>query len=251
MPEENAGPRRAAASRKRWDWRGFFRPSRGQLVIGLVLMITSFIVVITLQSQASQPEFANVRQADLVQLLDNVTAESRRLETQVSELEDSRNELISGADSDEAARQEAARRIEQAEILAGTAPATGPGIQIEIEDPRSAVTAELMLDAIEELRDAGAEVIEINDTVRLVMGSSFTTGVDGTVLADGIILDAPYLIEAIGDPATLEAGARFRGGLVSEIEGERVGGSVSITQDDAIEIETTVSAPQYEFAQPR
>ncbi len=83
---------------------------------------------------------------------------------------------------------------------------------------------------MEELRDAGAEVIELNDTVRLVMRSWFSTDPSGRVTADGVALEEPYVIEAIGDPATLEAGARFRGGLVSEIEGERVGGRVQITQ---------------------
>ncbi len=37
-----------------------------------------------------QPEFANVRQADLIQLLDNVTGETRRLEDEVRDLEQAR-----------------------------------------------------------------------------------------------------------------------------------------------------------------
>ena len=250
-PGPTDGARRAAEPRRTGIMRDFFRPGRGQLVVGAALFLTAFIVVITLQSQASQPEFANVRQADLIQLLDNVTSETRRLEDQVRELESARSELQSGVDSDKAARQEAARRIEQAEILAGTVPATGPGIRIQISDPERAVTAALLLDAIEELRDAGAEVIELNDSVRVVMRTFFTTADDGGIVADGVTLTAPFTIEAIGDPATLEAGARFRGGLVSEIEGERVGGSVQITQLDQVSIDTTVEVVENQFARPR
>ena len=245
-------PRRAAEAKpERNLLRDFLRPSRGQFVVGIALFLTALIVVLTLKSQATQPEFANVRQQDLIQLLDNVTGETRRLEDQVRDLERARIELLSGADRDEAAREEAARRLEQAQIISGTVPATGPGIRIQITDPGNRVSAELLLDAVEELRDAGAEVIELNDSVRLVMHSHFATDDVGGVSADGVSLGAPYVIDAIGDPATLEAGARFRGGLVSEIEGERVGGRVTIEQLQTVEITTTVEVREPQFARPR
>ena len=231
--------------------KAFFRPSRGQFAIGIALFLTAFIVVMTLRSQANQPEFANVRQADLIQLLDDVTAETRRLEERVNELETARSELLSGADRDQAAREEAERRINNAQILAGTVPAVGPGIRIRIDDPGSRITSELLLDAVEELRDAGAEVIELNDSVRLVMNSAFLMDEKGRVVADGTVIEAPFTIDAIGDPATLEAGARFCGGLVSEIEGDRVGGSVAIERSDEVHISSVVIASENQFARPR
>ncbi|MBK7820275.1 MAG: DUF881 domain-containing protein [Tessaracoccus sp.] len=251
MPEQEPPARRSVPDARRNLLRDFFRPSRGQLTVGLALFVTSLIVVITLGSQANQPDFSNVRQAELIQLLDNITAETRRLEDESRELEAARTELISGANREEAARLEAERRIQQAEILAGVVPATGPGVRIAITAAEDKFTAELLLDAVEELRDAGAEVIELNDSVRLVMRSSFTTDGDGAVMADGVVLHPPYIIDAIGDPATLEAGARFRGGLVSEVEGERVGGSVLITQSEQIDVSTTVELQPNQFARPR
>lgn len=251
---EGEAPQHAARSahQERTDLlRAFIRPSRAQLAIGVALFLTSLIVVLTLRSQAAQPEFANVRQGDLIQLLDNVTAETRRLEDQVNELERARTELLSGADRDQAAREEAQRRLIQAEILAGTVPAVGPGVRIQINDPEGKVTAELLLDAVEELRDAGAEVIELNDAARLVMRSYFATDDQGRITIDGTVIEAPYVIEAIGDPATLEAGARFRGGLVSQVEGDRVAGSVTIDQVRELSITTTVTPPANQFARPR
>lgn len=244
-------PRRAAAPPRTSLLRAFFRPSRGQLTIGVALFLTALIVVMTIRSQAAQPEFANVRQADLIQLLDNVTAETRRLEAEVADLERAKRELATGADRDQAAREEAQRRLQQAELIAGTVPAVGPGIRVQIGDPERRVTAEVLLDAIEELRDAGAEVIELNDTVRLVMNSSFSMNEAAQVTVDGQVLQAPYVIDAIGDPATLEAGARFRGGLVSVVEGDRVGGSVSIAQLPKVEIATVVTPQPNQFARPR
>lgn len=246
MPDET--PRRAKRSGL---LREFFRPSRGQFTVGLALFLTALIVVITLRSQAAQPEFANVRQADLIQLLDNVTSETRRLEAEVRDLEQARGELLSGADRQQAAREEAARRLEHAQIIAGTVAVSGPGIRISIADPEGKVSAELLLDAVEELRDAGAEVIEVNDSARLVMSSWFGTSDDGRITVDGEPIDAPYVVDVIGDPATLEAGARFRGGLVSQIEGDRVQGRVSIEQVQSLDIDSVVTVKESEFARPR
>ena len=52
--------------------------------------------------------------------------------------------------------QQKNRRQPQEQILAGTTAVEGPGIEIRIQDPAGNVTADLLLDAVEELRDAGA-----------------------------------------------------------------------------------------------
>lgn len=231
-------------------WRSFFRPGRGQLIVGSVLAITALLITWTLRTQASQPDYSTLRRTELVQLLDNLSAETRRLEQEVRELTTTRDGLESGAAGVKAADDETRRRIEQLEILAGTVPASGPGVRITIHDPAGAVTPDLLLDALEELRDAGGEVIEFNDSVRVVANSWVGLADDGRLAVDGMAIDRPIVIEAIGDPATLEAGARFRGGLVSEVEGSRVQGTVDISQVSSLSIESLATVSDPEFAQP-
>jgi len=231
-------------------WRAFLKPGRGQLVVGVVLCLTALLVVWTLRSQASQPDYSNLRRTDLIQLLDNLSAETRRLESEVRELTTTREGLVSGAAGAKAADDETKHRIEQMQIIAGTVPATGPGVRITIQDPQGAVTPELLLDALEELRDAGSEVIEFNDSVRVVANTWIDRDAEGRIAVDGKTLTTPVVIEAIGDPATLEAGARFRGGLVSEVEGSRVQGRVEIKQLTEISVDSTVSPRAPEFAKP-
>jgi len=182
--------------------------------------------------------------------LDNLSAETRRLESEVRELTTTREGLVSGAAGAKAADDETKHRIEQMQIIAGTVPATGPGVRITIQDPQGAVTPELLLDALEELRDAGSEVIEFNDSVRVVANTWIDRDADGRIAVDGKTLTTPVVIEAIGDPATLEAGARFRCGLVSEVEGSRVQGRVEIKQLTEISVDSTVSPRAPEFAKP-
>ncbi len=249
MPEPRHG---APAPPDRRAWlRDFFRPNRGQLVAGICLFATALLITWTLRSQEAQPEFAQARQADLIQLLDNVTGQNRALESELRELQSVRDELSSGADQAEVARTEADRRLEQLQVLAGVVPARGPGVRITMDAPDGAITSELLLNAIEELRDAGAEVLELNDEVRVVMRTAVTSDDEGHVVVDGTVLDTPIVIDAIGDPVTLEAGARFRGGLVSEVEGQRVGGTVTITAPDEVRIDALAEAREPEFARPR
>lgn len=247
---EGASPTAPARPGLRQALKALVLPGRGQLVLALILCLTAALVVVTLRSQAARPDYSNLRRADLIQLLDNLTAETRRLEAEISDLQRTRNDLASGAEGAEAAKAEAGRRLAQLQIIGGTVAAHGKGIRISIADPEHKLTPELLLDALEELRDAGAEVIEFNDTVRVVASTWLGIDEQGRIVADGQVLALPIVIDAIGDPATLEAGARFRGGLVSEVEGARVGGTVTIEQLPRVDIASVVVPKPNEFARP-
>ena len=229
----------------------FFRPGRGQLTVALILMLTALLIVMTLRSQSAQSSYSNLRRTELIQLLDNLSAETRRLEADIRDLQRTRDELASGAEGLDAARAEANRRLNELQIIAGTVPVHGPGVRITISDPKNKVSPELLLDGLEELRDAGAEVIEINNRVRVTASTWLGLDAEGRVTADGQVISAPIIFEVIGDPATLEAGARFRGGLVSEIEGARVEGRATIEQVERLDIESVVVLSDNEFARPK
>ena len=77
----------------------------------------------------------------------------------VSELQDTLGRLQRSGASSEEALAEAQRQAEALGVLTGTLPATGPGVEITIEDPDGGIPPEVMLDALQELRNAGAEVM--------------------------------------------------------------------------------------------
>ena len=128
----------------------------------------------------------------------------------------------------------------------------GPDAQpygMTFADPAGKVDADVLLDAVEEMRDAGAEVIEVNDSVRVVASTWFGTGPEG-LLVDGVPVSRPITFEVIGDPHSLEEAARFRGGLVSEITGAGIGGQVQIDQEDRVVVESLHAARENQYAQP-
>lgn len=247
MPEPKA-PEPVEPRTWREIGRDLIRPGRSQLLLAVILLLCGLGVTMQLTGQRDK-RYSTLRQDELVSVLDDATAGTRRLESEVGQLERTRDRLTSGANADQIARDEASTRLDALELLGGTVPARGPGIEISIQDPNNKLTPEILLNAIEELRDAGAEVLQV-DNVRLVASSAVTSGPSGTLQIDGVTLRKPITILAIGDRDTLAEATRFRGGLVSAIEGDRVQGKVTITKRDRIDISATVTPRQLRYGRP-
>ena len=145
-----------------------------------------------------------------------------------------------------AATEQAQERLDSLAILAGTVKATGPGIRVTIADSSGAVRASALLDVLQELRDAGAEVVQFG-TVRIVAGSYFTDA--GTsITADGQSLSRPYVILAIGDPQTLASAMNIPGGIVDSMK--RLGASASVDQLSTVTIDALHTPKTPRYAQP-
>ena len=229
--------------------RAALRPGRGQVAAAVVLCLLGTAGVMQIRANDSGDAYSNARREDLVQILDGLGVESRRLESEVAELQGTKARLQSGADSERVAREDAQQRVDELAILAGTAPARGPGIRMLISDPQDKVDADVVLDAVEEMRDAGAEVIDIDGQARVVASTWF--GDDGTTLTvDGTPVVRPLTISVIGDPHSLEEAARFRGGIVSEITGPKIGGDVQIDQSDDLVVTSLHAPPASQYARP-
>jgi uncharacterized protein YlxW (UPF0749 family) len=254
---EGAGPPRRAgrsAGRRRSLglsrlWASLVNPGRGQTIAAVILFVVGVGGVMQIRINTADDTYTNARREDLIQLLDGLGSESRRLESEVADLERTRSELQSGADTERVARQEAQTRAQELGILAGTVPAQGPGIRLRVADPNQKVDSNVLLDAVEEMRDAGAEAIEVNDSIRVV-GSTWFGSDAGGLLVDGNHIQRPITFEVIGDPHSLEEAARFRGGIVSEITGPRIGGQVQIDQLNRVVVDSLHAAGDNQYAQP-
>jgi uncharacterized protein YlxW (UPF0749 family) len=220
------------------------RASRAQLLAMLlcfVLGLAGFLAVKQNQSLG----LASMRQSDLVSLLDNVTEKSTRLEDETRRLQAVADRLRSGSDKSAAALQAAQQRLELLGILAGTSPAVGPGIELTITDPRGQVSAAILLDTVQELRDAGAEAIQIGD-VRVVASTSFVDG-DGTggVRVDGKAVPRPYVFVVIGDSQTLSAALGIPGGVLEMLKQEGATGKAEPRPSVTVSALRTLSPPQH------
>lgn len=227
------------------------RPGRGQLVVAVLLALLGFAAAVQVRSLRVDDDFAGARRGDLVQLLQTLSAAQTRAARQLNELQATRDALEASTDQRAAALEDARRQLEVLQLLSGQVAATGPGVAITIKDPGGNIGARTLLNAVGELRDAGAEAIEINNSVRVVAQTWFGEGpdpADPSLSVDGRTVSAPYVIEAIGSPQTLAEAVTFPGGLADEAEA--LGGTVAVTELDSIQIESLAPAPDPDYAEP-
>ncbi|GEO89083.1 hypothetical protein AFL01nite_14100 [Aeromicrobium flavum] len=105
----------------------------------------------------------------------------------------------------------------------------------------------MLLDAVQEMRDAGAEVISLNGVARVVAQTWFLDD-DAGVRVSGRVLKPPYVMEVIGDPKTLADAVTFRGGLADRVESR--GGEVGVEKRQRIRITAVADAPEPQYARP-
>ena len=229
--------------------RAGFKPSRGQAIVALVLALVACMAVVQVRVNRADDGYQNARREDLIAILDGLGQNTRRLESEIAELEERKNTLESSADKAQTAREQAEAQVRVLGILAGTLPAQGPGVRITLNDPEGKMTSSNLLDAIEELRDAGAEAIQINGSVRVVASTDFVDDAPG-IRIDGQKVASPYVIEAIGESHNLAEAANFPGGLVSEVTGPQVGGTADVNEETQVQITALHAPEEHRYARP-
>jgi uncharacterized protein YlxW (UPF0749 family) len=222
--------------------------SRGQAVAALLLAALGFAAVTQVQANGKEDAYVGARQGDLIQYINSLSLASDRAETQINQLQATRQSLGNDTEARRTALARARKQADTLGILAGTLPAAGPGVRVTVSDRSTGVGTNQLIDGLQELRDAGAEVIELNDTVRVVAQTSLQDTTGGGVLVDGTRLRPPYVIDAIGDPQTLATALDFTGGFISEVKG--VGGTVAVTRLPEVEITSVRTAPAPKYAEP-
>lgn len=198
-------------------------PSRGQWIVAVLLFGLGFGLAVQVRT-TQQDSLDAARTSDLVRILDDLSAQRDRLTAEQTRLRATLTDLQNSADQAQAAREATRERIESLRILSGEVPVTGPGVTLTISDPEGVLAAADLLDAVQELRDAGAEAIAI-DGQRVVAETALTDTADG-IAVGGQIVDSPFEIVAIGPSSTLASGLSFPGGVLESVREAGANGSV-------------------------
>jgi uncharacterized protein YlxW (UPF0749 family) len=148
-------------------------------------------------------------------------------------------------------------------------PAVGPGVELKITDPQHRVTAEVLLSILEELRDAGAEAVQITGgaaaagagvtptakagpsarAVRLVASSFFVNSPDSSgVVVDGVLLAPPFDIFAIGDPHTMTTAMGIPGGVLDTLVRKSANGT--LLEHDVVRVTALHQLTPSKYARP-
>ncbi|WP_346618930.1 DUF881 domain-containing protein [Blastococcus montanus] len=206
------------------------------LATAALTIALGFGLTVQIRSTTEPEGQPDQREEDLVLILDSLNAREETLRRQIAETRQTIEDLSSGQEQSGGALDEAESRAEAIGVLAGTLPARGPGLRMTVQDPDGAVPASVVLGAIQELRGAGAEAIQVDD-VRIVV-SSAVTGTPGELRIDGQPISAPYEFRVIGPPRELDVALKVSGGVVADVG--RVGGKARVEQADDVTVDATV-----------
>ncbi|MFZ0157602.1 MAG: DUF881 domain-containing protein [Kineosporiaceae bacterium] len=222
------------------------RPSvtRAQLLAGLLCAVLGFALVAQVR-QTQTASLPTLRQGDLIGLLQRTTTRSSQLEEEARQLQAQLTELQTGSDRAAVAKKVTSAQLEVFRVLAGTVAATGPGIQLDIADPNRAVSAAMLLDAIQELRGAGAEAIQVGP-VRVVAETAFVDDAGGNgIRIDGVVLRPPYRVLAIGDSSSLDRALSIPGGILEGLSARQADGTIQKLPTVEVVARATPRTPLY------
>ena len=220
-------------------------------LIWVLLALFGFTLVVQLRSNSADEGLSAARQEDLVRILSDLESRDDRLRAEITTLEQSQRQLSSGVAGRQAALAEAAKRADELGLLAGTEPGRGPGLVVRI-DPRGRVKASAVLNAVQELRGAGGEVMQISGSdgtaVRIAASTYFIDGDAGTILVDGARLIGPYTVLVIGPAQTMQTALQIPGGVVASVE--TAGGSVTMQARNTVEVTALRQPASLRYARP-
>lgn len=223
---------------------GIARP----VLLALAAAVVGFLLVGQLQGpRRESPPLEAESEGDLARILADLNAEADALQTEIAELKVQLNELRRSSQDETAAVAAAEEQLRNLQVLAGTTPVTGPGLVMSISDPNRLLTYDSLIDIVQELRDAGAEAVAVNDH-RIGVATAFAER-DGRITVDGTVVSPPFRVAAIGQPATLEGGVKIPGGAVdalSTVKGVRV----ELAKQASVNLPALTRPPRFDAARP-
>jgi len=221
----------------------------GSLTIVLMVLL-GFGLVVQVRENDSSDSLDAARPADLLVVLDNVGRREAALREEIADLE-ATLAALDRSDSGGAALADARARLESLSIQVGMTAATGPGVVVTVSDPHTGIGSDVLLDALQELRAAGAEAVQIAgadaEPVRIGV-ESWIAGKAGGVIVDGVEMSAPFVFTAIGEPATLAAALDIPGGVIDTVA--RNGGRCDVVRSDLVEVSALRDPRLPQYSQP-
>lgn len=210
------------------------RRTANQLTIAAVAFILGMLVVVQLRAQAVGSGLGSMSSQDLTVFVANLNGGLEQRRQEIASLERDLADLSLDRDRGVVSLDQARAELARIRAYAGLDPVAGPGVTVTIEGPIDGPGVE---DLLNELRNAGAEAITVGG-VRVVIGTILTGGA-GDLQVDGVDLEDPFEVSAVGAAETLTGSLTRIGGIVAQVGATYPDVTLTVTPVERLEMPAT------------
>jgi uncharacterized protein YlxW (UPF0749 family) len=211
------------------------RRHTNQLTIAAVAFILGLLVVVQLRAQAVGSGLGSMSSQDLTVFVANLNAGLEQRRQEIASLERDLSDLSLDRDRGVVSLDQARTELARIRAHAGLDPVAGPGVTVTIAGPIDPPGLE---DLLNELRNAGAEALMAGG-VRVVAGT-VVTGEPGALEVDGVRLEDPFEVSAVGAAETLTGSLTRIGGIVAQFGATYPDATLTVTPVERLELPATL-----------
>jgi uncharacterized protein YlxW (UPF0749 family) len=191
------------------------RTNSGAIWAAIIAVFLGFLAVTQVRSQEVYSRSLNLETpSSLTTLIANLSETNNELRNEIFDL---RRDVLAARDSvanGKGTLTEAQRQLLRLRVFSAQSAVSGPGISIRID---GAFDERALSDLVNELRNAGAEAISVNE-MRVGPKSYFTGTADQAIAVDGRPLRGPWTVRAIGAPDVVYVAMTRIGGIIGQFE---------------------------------
>ncbi|MBA1333690.1 MAG: Division initiation protein [Firmicutes bacterium] len=227
---------------------------KGQLSIGIVCLALGLMLALQFRNVQNYGGIMSVQRAqELATELKQVKGQRDSLQQKVREYESRILQYEESAAKVSSVAEDMKKDLEKARLLAGLTDVEGPGITVTLTEAQPNqefnvfyIHYDKLLRVVNELNSAGAEAISINEQRVIAMTEIRLAGSHININYQRFA--PPFVFKAIGDPQTLEAALKLKGGIAEELE--FYGISVTIKREQEVFIPRYSKVLEFKYAKP-
>lgn len=208
--------------------------TRQRWAMTVVAAILGLLVVAQLRSQAADPGLSALSAQELTLVIANVNTRNEQLRAEVASLERQLTALTAARARGDSALGQLRSDLVALEAWGGLSAVIGPGVSIRVSGE---IGGEGIEDLLNELRNAGAEAIAVED-VRVVPGT-VVYGEPGALSIENTPLLDAFEVRAIGSPQILTGTLTRAGGVIAQLGATYPDAAFSVTPLEAVSIPAT------------
>ena len=207
------------------------------LVFGILCLILTFAITVQLrvsslsESESSQTKITDKLKDEIFRLNDENVKLAEKFQNTTSELDDARNQ----AAQNDSSSKDTSELIKKYTIVSGKTDVTGQGIIIKYKPSDNEAKADIvkdLRDIVNEIKNAGAEAIEINN--QRIVGTTAIEMVKNKIEINDTEVSENFIIKAIGDSNLMYSGLIRPGGTIENIRESGV--NIEINSENTIKI---------------